>query len=91
VPEDGRRGASYELIERVTNSGAERLKILVYSPYFFPLEKGGAERSTRILCHDLAARGHHVTVVKVGPPDSPVSYVDRSVRVVTLPMCGSCT
>jgi glycosyltransferase involved in cell wall biosynthesis len=63
-----------------------RLRILVYSPFFWPSEKGGAERSARILCHDLAANGHDVTVVKVRPPGTEVSYTDGAVQVVTIPI-----
>lgn len=61
-------------------TSAPRLRILIVSDYYAPFI-GGAERQTRLLAHELAARGHHTEVATVWSPGLPRLEDDDGVMV----------
>jgi glycosyltransferase involved in cell wall biosynthesis len=60
------------------------LRVLLVSANFRP-SVGGIERYVEVLAHELAERGHTVTVAAAQTDDAPREEQDRAVRIVRLP------
>src|SRR3954447_12352075 len=56
------------------------MRILMLSQFYPPIQ-GGEEQSVSNLSRELAARGHHVAVATIGPPESPPFEEIDGVRV----------
>src|SRR6185437_11862695 len=57
------------------------LRILMLTQFFYPPTIGGEERFVTDLSHEMAARGHDVSVVTLWQEGFPTFEIDQGVRV----------
>lgn len=62
------------------------MNILIVNSFYYPHERGGAEKSVRILAENLVKRGHEVTVLTLSDEGNEACEKISNVSVIRLPI-----